>query len=42
MMKACGGPLTMTAAVEIAREYTAATAHMKEVGEETSESIHEI
>ena len=42
LMKAIEGGLTLTTAVKVGREVTAAAEHMKEVGNELSEGVHKM
>lgn len=42
LMKACEQELKLSAAIKLAREFTAAKAHMKELGEESQETVHRL
>ena len=42
LTKACEQELKLPAAIKLAREFTAAKAHMKELGEESPETVHHL
>ena len=42
LTKACEQELKLPAAIKLAREFTAAKAHMKELGEESPETVHRL